>query len=248
MTLDLEKTTLFEENIIVWQPLKGYRFALDSVVLAAFTHPTSNQYVLELGIGTGAASLALATQHPDIHIHGLDIQEDILPITQRSIDDNDYSKQITLFAGNLTDRIMPGHFYDHVMMNPPFFDLNHYLNSPSKNKAISHGEQETSLKKWIHEAHRTLKSRGHLTLIHSAHRLDEILTILGVHFGNIEVFPLWPKMGKPAKRVLVKARKCVKGPLKLYAGLILHNEDGTLTPEAYNLIHKGQKLIPLAQK
>lgn len=243
MVLDLEKTTLFEGKITIWQPVKGYRFALDSFMLSAFTHPQPGQHVLELGIGTGAAALALATQHPDVKIHGVEIQSQILPITQKSINENGYAKQITLFDGNLKNRIVPGHFYDHVMMNPPFFDRSHYLNSPSDHKSLSHGESDATLNDWIHEAHRTLRSRGYLTIIHTARRLDEILTILSVNFGNIEVFPLWPKAGKEAKRVLVKARKCVNGPFKLHAGLILHNSDGTLTAPAYRIIHKGDKLI-----
>lgn len=244
MVLDLEKTTLFEGKVTIWQPIKGYRFALDSFMLSAFTHPQPNQHVLELGIGTGAASLALATQHPDIKIHGIDIQSHILPITKKSIDENGYSKIISLFEGNLKDRIMPGHFYDHVMMNPPFFDRGHYLHSPSSHKSISHGESDATLKDWIHEAHRTLRSRGYITIVHTARRLDEILTILSVNFGSIEVFPLWPKTGKEAKRVLIKARKCVGGPFKLHSGLILHNQDGSLTPQAYKIIHKGVKLVP----
>lgn len=240
--LNIEHTTLFEGKVTVWQPVSGYRFALDSLVLAAFTPAKSGQTVLELGIGTGAASLALAFQHPDILIHGIDIQTDILPITQKNIDENTWSDRFQLVAGNLTHRLVEGHFYDHVMMNPPFFEQRAYTNSPYEHKTLSHGENDGVLKDWIFEAHRALKSRGYLTIVHTCRRLDEILTILSVKFGSIEVFPLWPKAGQPAKRVLVRARKGVKSPLILHQGIVLHENDGTFTKEAALIIHKGNKI------
>lgn len=243
MLLETEHTTLFEGKVTVWQPIQGYRFALDSLVLAAFTPVKSKQTVLELGIGVGAASLALAFQHSDISIHGIEIQTDILPITQKNIDANNWSDRFKLFTGNLTDRLVEGHFYDHVMMNPPFFEQHTYTNSPHEYKTLSHGENEGVLKDWIFEAHRALKSRGYLTIVHTSRRLDEILTILSVKFGSIEVFPLWPKVGQPAKRVLIRARKGVKSPLVLHAGLVLHHQrDGTFTNEAALIIHKGNKI------
>lgn len=239
---DLEHTTLFGGKVTVWQPMKGYRFAMDSLVLAAFTHPNPGDKVLELGIGVGAASLALAYQHPDIIIHGVEVQDNILPITHKNIEANGWADRFELFAGSLRDKLIPGHFYDHVMMNPPFFERQHYSNSLHDHKTISHGEGDTVLEDWIYEAHRCLISQGYLTIVHCARRLDDLLTILSVKFAGIEVFPLWPRLGHPAKRVLIRARKGVKSPLTLHAGLVLHQENGALTPQAAEVIHKGHKL------
>ena len=242
MIHNIEHTTLFNGNVTVYQPVQGYRFALDSVVLAAFTPAKDHQTVLELGIGVGAASLALAFQHPNITIHGIEIQTDIIPITQKNIDANGWTNRFKLFSGNLTNRLVEGHYYDHVMMNPPFFEGHTYTDSPYAHKTLSHGESDGLLKDWIHEAHRALKSRGYITIVHTARRLDEILSLLTEKFGGIEVFPLWPKLGTPAKRVLVRARKSVNSPMKLHAGLVLHQEDGTFTPESSQIIHQGQKI------
>lgn len=242
MQFDLEHTTLFNGQVTVWQPTTGYRFALDSLVLAAFTPTKPNQSVLELGIGTGAASLALAFQHPDIFIHGVEIQSGILHITRKNIEANGWEDRFSVFEGSLTEKLTPGHFYDHVIMNPPFFTYNSYTTSPYVQKTLSHGENGTPLNEWILEAHRVLKSRGYLTIVHMAQRLDAILSLLNKQFGKIEIFPLWPKAGTRAKRVLIRARKGVKSPLKLHAGLILHNLDGSFTPEASDVIHHGKKI------
>ena len=157
MLNNLEHTTLFNGQVTVWQPLQGYRFALDSLVLAAFTSAKDNQTVLELGIGVGAASLALAFQHPTITLHGIDIQTTILPITQKNIDANGWTQRFQLVPGNLTEKLVPGHHYDHVIMNPPFYEDQTYTDSPHEHKTLSHGESYGVLKDWIHEALRALK-------------------------------------------------------------------------------------------
>jgi tRNA1(Val) A37 N6-methylase TrmN6 len=69
-------------------------------------------------------------------------------------------------------------------------------------------------------------------LIHRADRLDEAVAALTGVAGEIVVFPLWPGQGKPAKRVIISARKDIATPTRLASGLILHKEDGGYTPEA----------------
>lgn len=240
--MQTEHTTLFNGKVTVHQPIEGYRFALDSLVLAAFTPAKEHQLVLELGVGVGAASLALAYQHPTIMIHGIEIQSNILPITQRNIDENGWSDRFQLFCGNLATRLVPGHYYDHVIMNPPFFEEHTYTNSPYEHKTLSHGEKEALLQDWIAEAHRALKPRGYVTMVHTAQRLDDILSLLNHKFGGIEIYPMWPKIGHAAKRVLVRARKGVNSPLTLHAGLVLHQHDGTFTAQASAVINDGDKL------
>ena len=75
--------------------------------------------------------------------------------------------------------------------------------------------------------------------------MDDIIFALGPRgrkFGAITVFPLWPKVGETAKRVLVKARKGVAAPLQVTSGLVLHADDGNYT-ETANAILGGEPLV-----
>ncbi len=74
--------------------------------------------------------------------------------------------------------------------------------------------------------------KGRLTLIHRADRLDEVLARLDGRAGETVVFPLWPGRGKPAKRVIISARRGVGRPFRLAAGLVLHADGGEFTPQA----------------
>ena len=68
-----------------------------------------------------------------------------------------------------------------------------------------------------------LRPKGWATFVHRADRLDELLAGLRGRAGGIVVFPLWPKAGQAARRVLVRARKGTRAPLTLAAGLVLHS-------------------------
>jgi tRNA1(Val) A37 N6-methylase TrmN6 len=88
-----------------------------------------------------------------------------------------------------------------------------------------------------------LQPKGTLVVVHRADRLDELLAALRGKVGEITVFPLWPKAGRPAKRVLVRARKGVATPLALLPGLVLHEDDGRYTPIAQAVLRDGAALV-----
>jgi tRNA1(Val) A37 N6-methylase TrmN6 len=56
------------------------------------------------------------------------------------------------------------------------------------------------------------------------------------------VFPLWPAAGRPAKRVLIQARKGARGPLRLLPGLALHDEGGGFSPWVEDVLRHARAL------
>jgi tRNA1(Val) A37 N6-methylase TrmN6 len=77
-----------------------------------------------------------------------------------------------------------------------------------------------------------VRAKGSLTFIHRADRLDSLLALLAGKAGEITLYPLWPGGGKPAKRVIIRARKQIASPTSLLAGMILHEDDGRFTAAA----------------
>ncbi|MDE0704133.1 MAG: methyltransferase, partial [Rhodospirillaceae bacterium] len=66
-----------------------------------------------------------------------------------------------------------------------------------------------------------------------------LLAALAARCGGPEILPLWPKAGRDAKRVLVRARIGGKGPARLLPGLTLHEADGRFTPAAEAVLRGG---------
>jgi tRNA1(Val) A37 N6-methylase TrmN6 len=87
-----------------------------------------------------------------------------------------------------------------------------------------------------------LKQDGLLTLIHRADRLGDVLAALQGRAGDLIVFPLWPMAGRPAKRVLIQARKGARGPLRLAPGLALHDPSGNFGRKAEDILRQGRAL------
>jgi tRNA1(Val) A37 N6-methylase TrmN6 len=77
-------------------------------------------------------------------------------------------------------------------------------------------------------------------LIHRADALDAVLAALRPHFGSTVVLPIHPRALSPARRILVRAAKGGRKPLRLLPGLVLHAPGtATYTPEADGALRGG---------
>ena len=95
---------------------------------------------------------------------------------------------------------------------------------------------------WIACAAVLLRPKGGLTLIYPATRLSDLLVALTPAFGAIETIPLWPKPGRAAKCVVVRAVLGRKTPLVLSPGLVLHGTDGAYTTAARRVLYDAAAL------
>ncbi len=220
------------------QPLGGYRAAIDPVLLAASIDAEPGQRVLEAGTGHGAAAICLARRVPDCSVTGIEIQPDLVRLANDNARLNNLAGSVQVMVGDLVrplPRIAAGAF-DHVMANPPYLAAAHADPSPDAGRAAANVEGEAGLDVWLSFMLRMVRTKGTITLIHRADRLDDILTLVSGHAGEVTVFPIWPKRGRAAKRVIVRARKGIRTPLSLAAGLVMHEEDGAYTAAADEIL------------
>jgi len=226
------------------QPPDGYRAAIDPVLLAAATDAAAGERVLDVGAGTAAASLCLAVRVPGVRIVGLEKNAEVAALANRSIELNGMQGLTWVVTGDLLrppPALAPGSF-DRVMMNPPYLRADAATAPPDPWKAAANVEGEATLAHWITFAAAMLKARGMLTLVHRADRVDEILALLHGRFGGTVLFPLWPKAGEAARRVLIAAQRGGKAPARLAAGLVLHEADGRYTAAAEAILRDGMPL------
>jgi tRNA1(Val) A37 N6-methylase TrmN6 len=226
------------------QPTHGYRVAIDPVLLAAAVPARLGERVLDAGAGTGAASLCLASRVPQCRIVGLELQRPLQRIASQNVTQNELDAQVEMIEGDLQrppPRLVAATF-DHVMTNPPHLAATRASPSSDRQRALAHHETELELAGWLAGCLRMLKQDGRLTLIHRSDRLGEVLAALLGRAGDVVVFPLWAAAGQPAKRVLVQARKGARGPLCLAPGLILHDQSGSFSPKADDVLRHGRAL------
>jgi len=216
------------------QPAGGFRAAIDSVLLAAAVPATGGESVFEPGAGVGAAALCLAHRVPAARVTGIEAEARLVRLAGENIRLNGKAGQVEIMGGvvgaPLPPRVAPP--FDHCMMNPPFLAPARGHPPPDPLKRAAAVEDGAGLDPWIACARRVLRHKGTLTVIHRADRLDDLLTAVAPFFGDIVVFPLWPHEGEPARRILLRARKGVRTPLTLSAGMVLHRADGAFTERA----------------
>jgi tRNA1(Val) A37 N6-methylase TrmN6 len=243
-----EEPSLTEDRLLggrirLRQPATGYRVAIDPVFLAAAVPAEPHQLVLDVGCGAGAAMLCLAARVPHSRLVGLEMQRDLVRLAGDNIILNGLEARASVMIGDLLHpppRLSPGAF-DHVMSNPPFHRRGH-AETEAGAKSAATVEGNADLGDWVRFALAMVRSKGSVTFIHRADRIDALLGQLVGRAGEIVVFPLWPGADKAASRILVRARKQVTAPARLAAGLILHEPDGRLSSGAEGVLREGRGL------
>jgi tRNA1(Val) A37 N6-methylase TrmN6 len=241
---ELTEDTLLGGRIRLRQPATGYRVAIDPIFLAAAVPASAHDTVVDLGCGVGAAALCLAARVNGCRVIGLDKQRDLVRLCGDNAALNGLADRVSAIAGDVNDpppRLSPG-AYAHVMANPPFLEAGAASPSPQAAKHAAHVEDEADLATWLRFALAMVRPKGSIVFIHRADRLDALIAGLVGKAGEITIFPLWPKAGVAAKRVIVRARKAVQSPCRLAPGMILHGAAGEYTAEADFVLRGGAPL------
>lgn len=227
------------------QPVDGYRAAMDPVLLAAAVPARRRGRVLDLGCGVGAALFCHGARVPGPTLFGLEIDPDTAEIARSNAADNDMTDRVNIVTGDVLSPPPPiaeGEF-DQVFANPPYMEADVATASPHPGRARSNVEGAARLSDWVDAMIALARPKGGLTMVHRADRLDDIIAALHGAAGDIEILPLWPRVGEPAKRIIVRARKGVRGGATMSPGLVLHGPPGTrYTREAEAVLRRGDAL------
>jgi tRNA1(Val) A37 N6-methylase TrmN6 len=222
------------------QPKSGYRANADTVLLAAALGPGAR--FMEAGCGAGGALLIAAARFPKAHLVGVERESAQAALARENTALNQASARVEIVEGDALSRDLPLGVFDQVFFNPPF-DQDGEGRAPAENRRAAY-IADLPMERWIAALADRLSGGGTLTLIQRAARLGEILAALEGRLGGPEVLPIFPRVGEPAKRVLVRARKGSRAPLLLRRGLVLHDASGAKhTPEADAVLRGAAPLV-----
>lgn len=231
---------VLDHRVRLLQPQGGFRTSLDSVMLAAACPAQSGQTVLDLGCGVGGAGFCVLARVDDTYLTGIDIQQSHVELAVKNIALNHMEGRAEFTTADIRDFSVKE--FHHVICNPPYLDAGTHTPSPSVTKATAlyHGDETISVKDWIDAGFRNLKNGGSFTIIHRADHTDRIIQSFGKKFGAVEIFPLHPRVGDSAKRVIIRGLKNRKTPAQIHAGIVLHNADGSYTDKADKILRGAE--------
>lgn len=232
---------------------KGYRTGLEPVFMAASIPARPGETVLEGGCGAGAALLCLSARVTGVHGVGLESDPETLALAEQNIRNNPSSDGLTrlrILQAHLPDipRSLRGFTptangrFHHVMANPPWHNPSG-TPSPDSRRRLALSAETTTPEDWIRAMTKWVLPGGTLTFMLSTAVTDRACqTLLENGCGSIQLYPFWPRHGREAKLVLIRAVHGGRGIFRLRSGLVLHEADGRFTAAAERVLRDGEAL------
>lgn len=217
------------------QPKDGYRFSIDSVLLADFASLASGP-IADLGAGCGVISVLL-------HNRGLIgpffcVEIDTLAaeccrhnLFQAGAEGEVLRQDLDAFHPQLKNGA-----FNLVVSNPPFTKAGHGRISPQPSRALARQELAMEAATLWQRAADLLCRGGRMALCWPPARLVEALSGLdAVGLRPQRLRLVHGRQGKPARLALIEAVNQSKAYLEVEPPLIVYAESQTYTPEVQDL-------------
>lgn len=223
----LERRDFFPRGMI--QPEGGYRFSLDSLLLACYATPGRRQTGVDLGCGCGVIGLAMLLRQPDLTIHGVEINPDSVAVAKENRINLHLIDKFTVEEGDVTswraDRVV-----DFVVANPPYRELGRGKISQGDGCKTARFEDQGDFYSFARCAAIALKTKGKFSFVHLPERLPELMDGLKqAKLAPKRMRMVHGRADEAAKMVLMEAIKAGGPGLTVEPPLILHEGRGKST-------------------
>ena len=230
------------KNRKIFQNTDYFSFSLDSVLLANFaTIRIRDKKIVDLGCGNGVIPLIMSLR-TDKKILGVELQEKLFALAQKSVSFNNLDNRIQLINQNMKDfanNIENINQFDLVVCNPPYFKVNDKKNffNESREKLIARHEVEINLEELFTCAKKILANDGNFAMVHRPERMLEILELYrknGIEPKRIRF--VYEKINKDCNLILIEGQKNGKVGLKIEKPLLLYKDDDSYSDEYGSLL------------
>lgn len=233
------------KGLKIIQDKKGFCFGIDSVLLSDFAKKIKkDSKVIDLGTGTGIINILLSGKTDASSFVGVEIQQDVAEMAERSIKLNYLEDKIKIINENITKlkNIYKPNSFDVVVTNPPYKKINTGIVNNENKKIISRHEITASLQDFIHISSYLLKDYGEFYMVHRPERLVDIFSIMRTEKIEPKLIKfVYPNKSKKTNLVLIKGIKKGKPFLEFDKNLYIYNDDGTYTNEILKIYNKEKK-------
>ncbi len=168
----------FRGRLRVLQKEKGYRFSVDSLLLADFVTLRKGDRVVDLGTGSGIIALILALRFPEAGIAEVEIQKDLADMAGRSVALNGLGDRIRVYPGDVKKirKLFGPQSFDAAVFNPPYRRLNSGRINPDNERAVARHEIRGTIDDFLASARYLLKDSGRVYVIYPAARGAHLIT------------------------------------------------------------------------
>lgn len=222
------KNDLFDyKNRYIMQMQDGFKFSLDSLLLAEFVKvKKDDKKILDMCTGNAPVPLVLSLK-TNAEIVGFEIQKEISELALESVKINGLEKNIIIINDDIKNinNYFESNTFDIITCNPPYFKTKEdgYRN---KNDFLTLARHEIAidLETIFKIASKNLKDNKEFYLVHRVERLDDIIVLARENKMNVkELQFISTKKEKAANTILVKCVKNSKPGIKLRKEICVDN-------------------------
>ena len=209
---------------------------MDAVLLADFL-TRRNEPIAELGLGSGAASLAALYLEKAASAWGIEIQEGLAKLADLNATRGGFPLEV--HRGDLRRRtdLGPAGRFTRVIANPPFRGPTDGRRSPDPDRDTARRETSSTLTDFLDAARWLLANGGRLTLVYSARRLAELIAELRKRRLEPKRLRLvHPSPNGPARLVLIESVRDGGIELNIHPPLFTHEAAGDYSEEMERIL------------
>ena len=239
-----ERLDVVNESIRLIQKKQGLTYGTDAFLLAAFIRPMPRVRAVELGGGTGIASLLAVTKNKVADVCAVEIQKDFAELIGRNAAINGLADRVVPLCADLRE-ITPsdvGGEIGLVFSNPPYMRCDSGKRNERDEKYIARHEVMGGIADFCEAAGRLLQTGGRFVTVWRPDRLTELLYALrNARFEPKRMTFVHADALSEPSMVLTEAVKDASPALRISAPLLLYRpqHDGEtarkLTPEAQRI-------------
>lgn len=227
--------TLFGGRLKILQKKAGYRFSIDSLLLAHFAHIRPGERVIDLGTGCGVIPLILIFRRKAEKVVAVEIQSSLADLARRNARLNRMASRIRVWERDFREFKGPAWMarFDVVLANPPYRPIGAGRINPQAEKAQARHEIHCTLEDLLQVSFRLLKGKGRLYMIYPVSRTADLFQGLRrIHLEPKAIQFIHSRLGAEARLLLLEAYKGGRSETHILPPFILYDEEGRYTEEA----------------
>ncbi len=232
--------SIWEPSIKILQSRKGYRFALDSILLAHFLVLNAKEEAIEIGCGNGIILILLSRLRKYKRLVGVEIQNELAELARLNVKENEIRNiEILHQDARQLPNTIPPHSFHLLYSNPPYRKVGTGKLNPSKEKAIARHELKMNLQDLVMLADQFLNDEGRLSVILPSFRETDWMKIIQDHQYSVSSRRYVHSFSDtPPTFVLLTATKGKSSMVELDP-LTIYEEPGKYTHEMEALLTRG---------
>lgn len=232
---------LLKGSFTFLQKKRGYRFSLDSLLLAHFVRLKKKDRVIDLGTGSGVIAVITACRRECAEVVGIEIQEELVDMARRNVVLNGLEEKVEILQGDVKNikALFDSGVFDVAVLNPPYRNVHSGRVNPDEQKSIARHEIKGSLSDFLNASAHLLKPAGRLYAIYPAPRLVELLTAMrkvGIEPKRMQLVHSYHD--SRGDFILVEGRKGGREELKVLSPLVVYENYGEYTETMQRLFRE----------